>query len=119
MAWTSPNTWSETMVTASLLNTHVRDNCNHLSTHNHDGSAGNGGNTLSMAIVIASQANATFVDGGAVPDSTGAFKRNGNTLYYYNGTAVVSMVGDDATYASRRSIGTGANQASAGNHTHS
>ena len=47
MVWVAPRTWivGETG-TAALLNTHLRDNLLALSTHQHDGSAGEGDDEL-------------------------------------------------------------------------
>jgi hypothetical protein len=47
MAWTAPRTWvDDEVVTASLLNTHVRDNELALDQHGHDGTSGDGSTTL-------------------------------------------------------------------------
>ena len=47
MGWTAPRTWVVAeIVTAALLNTHLRDNLLALSTHQHDGSAGEGDDEL-------------------------------------------------------------------------
>lgn len=47
MAWTSPRTWANGLVvTATILNTEIRDNLLELSTHIHDGSAGEGDDEL-------------------------------------------------------------------------
>ena len=47
MAWTAPRTWvDDEVVTAALLNTHVRDNELVLDTHGHDGTSGEGSSTL-------------------------------------------------------------------------
>ena len=47
MAWTAPRTWvDDEIVTASLLNTHIRDNELALDQHGHDGTSGDGSTTL-------------------------------------------------------------------------
>ena len=47
MAWTAPRTWTDDeVVTAALLNTHLRDNMLFLSTHTHSGAAGDGNDEL-------------------------------------------------------------------------
>ena len=48
MAWTAPKTWATgDLVTAALLNTHLKDNLLVLSTHTHSGAAGDGNDELS------------------------------------------------------------------------
>jgi len=48
MAWTAPKTWATgDLVTAALLNTHLKDNLLALSTHTHSGAAGDGNDELS------------------------------------------------------------------------
>ena len=43
MAWTTPRTWTDGEIpTAAILNTHITDNLNALSTHTHSGAAGDG-----------------------------------------------------------------------------
>ena len=47
MAWTAPKTWATgDLVTAALLNTHIRDNQLVVSTHTHSGVAGDGNDEL-------------------------------------------------------------------------
>ena len=122
MAWTTPNSWSPTMVTASLLNTHVKDNFSALSTHDHSGSAGDGSSTL--GIITTSQASFTFTDQEASPSVAVRLQRNSSALEYYNGTAVVSLSSNAvASTASLRtlvsSIPSTAVAAASGDHTHS
>lgn len=47
MAWTTPRTWvvSE-IVSASVMNTHIRDNLNVLSGHRHDNADAGDGDRL-------------------------------------------------------------------------
>ena len=81
MAWTSPRTWvANEVVTAALMNTHVRDNLSALSTHTHTGAAGDGDDVLSGIDSV------TFDDIGE-PVSSGQMRRSGNDLYYHDGTA--------------------------------
>ena len=48
MAWSTPRDWSANeLVTHTIMNTHVRDNLNILSTHTHSGAAGDGSSALS------------------------------------------------------------------------
>ena len=51
MAWTVPLTWKSTMVTHTIMNTHVKDNLLELSTHVHSGSGGEGSSTLSVLVL--------------------------------------------------------------------
>ena len=120
MAWTAPLTWSETMVTASLMNTYIRDNFLALSTHTHTGAAGDGGSVLDVGGTYTGQTNmalnsnteATFVWAGDL-------RRVNTNLRYYNGTDVVQLDSDaSVSMPSVRTLGTGATQAAAGNHTH-
>lgn len=118
MAWTAPKSWTSTMVTAAILNTHVRDNLSVLSTHAHSGAAGMGSATLS-GVSLAALAVPTLADQSGSPAVAGRLQRNGNNLEYYNGSAVVGLYADGAAgVATLRTLGTGATQAAAGNHTH-
>ena len=117
MAWTAPLTFNSTMVTAAILNTHIKDYLLVLSTHNHTGSAGIGGTALGV-VTISSQNYFQMTDQSANPGSTGILQRNGANLVYHNG-AVVSLSADAAAgTASLRSLGSGSTQAAAGNHSH-
>ena len=118
MAWTVPKTWKPEMVTASDLNTQWKDNLNQLSTPSHDGTAGNGGTSLAIPTITAN--SFPYVDQTSNPASTGQAQRNGINLYFNTGSGVVVLGGSDVdvTTASRRTLGTGALQAAAGNHTH-
>ena len=120
MAWTTPKTWQNLMVDDDQLNTQLRDNMNVLSTHTHTGAAGFGSSSIApTALSSASQTILTFVDQEANPSTNGILQRNGNDLVYYNGSTVLNLTAGDqvASIASMRSLGTGATQASAGNHT--
>ncbi len=47
MAWTAPRTWTDDeVVTAAMLNAHLRGNMLFLSTHQHSGAAGDGASVL-------------------------------------------------------------------------
>ena len=121
MAWQAPKTWIIAMVDASQLNAQIKDNMNVLSTHTHTGAVGFGSSTLAVTVLSsASQTIFNFVNQSANPDTVGELQRNSNDLFYYNGTVVCAVTQGDqsASTPSLRSIGTGATQASAGNHTH-
>ena len=106
------------MVTAAMLNTHVRDNLLVLSTHAHSDAAGMGSSTLS-GVSIAALAIPVLADQSGSPGTAGRLQRNGNNLEYYNGSAVVGLYADGAAgVATLRTLGTGSAQAAAGNHTH-
>jgi hypothetical protein len=118
MAWTTPKSWTSTMVTAALLNANIKANLDVLSAHAHSGAAGNGSSTLS-GVSIAALAVPTFADQSGNPSTAGRLQRNGNNLVYYNGSAVVGLYADGvAGTATLRTLGTGSTQAAAGNHTH-
>ena len=118
MAWTTPYSYSSLMVTPAILNAHIRDNFLFLSTHNHSGAAGTGSATLS-ATVLSSQNYFPLADQSGNPSTAGRLQRNGNNLVYYNGSALVQLTADAvAGTASSRTLGSGAQQAAPGNHTH-
>lgn len=112
MAWTTPKTWADgDIVTAVLLNTHIKDNQEFLSVHTHSGAAGQGNDELAGIDSIA------FDDQSASPNAAGELQRNGANLEWY-GSAVVAITQGDAAagVASPRTIGTGALTAAPGNH---
>ncbi len=120
MAWTAPLTWSETMVTASIMNEAIRDNLLALSTHTHTGAAGEGSSVLDVGGTYTGQTDmalnsnplASFVWAGEL----GGVNLN---LRYYDGVNVVQLDSDAiASMPSVRTLGLGATQAAAGNHTH-
>ena len=118
MVWTTPESWSSTMVTAALLNTHIRDNFLVISTHAHSGAAGMGSSTLAGPS-IAALTIPVLADQSGSPGTAGMLQRNGNNLEYHNGTAVVGLYADGvAGTATHRTLGTGSTQAAAGDHTH-
>ena len=88
MTWTTPNTYATNdVITASLFNTDLRDNLLHLSTHDHDGSAGGGNDELSGLDTIA------FDDIGT--PASNKLGRNGSDLYW--GSTVLTTVGAAST----------------------
>ena len=116
MAWATPTTFNETMVTAAILHAQIKDNLTALSQHTHSGAAGDGSKSLTIPTLTGQDTN-TWAS-GSVPATAGQLSRVSNTWLYHNGSAVVDMTADSATYASRRTLGTAATQAAAGNHTH-
>ena len=139
MVWTAPRTWvTAEIITASLFNTHIRDNSLALDQHGHDGSAGDGGTSLGAL------AKETFAD-AAAPAAPGAGK---TALYAVSGRphyragaagADTDLAATTDTHATRhepsgadvmavdavagtgslRTLGTGAQQAAVGSHGHS
>ena len=119
MAWTAPKSWTSSMVTGAIMNTHIRDNLDVLSTHAHSGAAGMGSATLT-GVTLTALVTPQFADQSGSPSTAGRLQRNGNNLEYYNGSAVVGLYADgSAGVATLRTLGTGSTQAAAGNHTHS
>jgi hypothetical protein len=129
MAWTAPRDWTaitDGIVTASQLNTDVRDNLSFLggtsdvtTGHTHTGAAGMGAATLS-AVTLTSLGTLTFADQSANPDAAGELQMNGTSLLWY-GSAVVNLSGADqaAGTASLRTLNqASATAAAAGNHVH-
>ena len=69
MAWTTPRTWADGEIpTAALMNTHIKDNLNAVSTHTHSGAAGDGSAALSGVDTI------TLADQGSTPSAPGSSK---------------------------------------------
>ena len=67
MSWTNPRTYQTgDLINADMLNEQLRDNLNELSTHVHDGSAGEGNDELSGVDSI------TFDDVSSTPDAPSA-----------------------------------------------
>lgn len=119
MAWTIPYTWEERMVSAGQLNQYLRDNLDFLSTHTHSGASGDGSDTLAISYTGTNQGTQAMPDTTVSPSSVGILQRKGDNLEYYNGSAVVQLnESSSANVASPRKLGTGATDASAGNHTH-
>ena len=114
MAWTAPRTWvTGEVVTAAVMNTHVRDNLNTLSAHDHDDAAGGGAANLGTLNIVG------FADQAASPGTAGHMQRNGGGLEYMAGATVVSL-GDSApeAVAEMRTLGSASLSAAAGDHTH-
>ena len=121
MAWIAPKTWGIVLVDDDQMNAQLKDNLNVLSTHTHTGASGFGSSSLSVTVLSsASQTIWTFVDQEANPDAVGELQRNGDNLFYFNGTVAGAVTQSDQSAAipSLRSLGTGSTQAAAGNHTH-
>jgi|TARA_Y100000310_G_scaffold269483_1_gene282682 hypothetical protein len=117
MVWTTPRTWvSGEVVTAGIMNTHVRDQFTFFSVHLHDGNAGQGSAHLGGVSGIS---HIVFSDSTADPTGIGEMQMNGTLLKYHDGTGVI-LLGRDAAAgtASFRTLGAGATQAAAGDHTH-
>ena len=99
MSWTAPRTWvDDEVVTASLLNTHLRDNQLVIDQHAHTGSSGEGSQTLGNLV------KATFTDAAApaAPASglTSLYAVSGKPHYRPNGGAdtELSEVGHGHTF---------------------
>jgi hypothetical protein len=112
MAWSTPRTWvAGELADEILLNLHIRDQLNFLSTHSHTGAAGNGNDELSGVDRIT-------MDSIGNPGTTRRLQASGANLLW--GAADFNVTNEDpvAGTAGLRSLGTGAQQAIAGNHTH-
>ena len=121
MAWTAPKTWGILLVDDTQMNAQLKDNLNVLTSHTHTGAAGFGSSSLAVTVLSsASQTIFNYVDQSANPDAVGELQRNGNNLFYFNGTIAGAVTQSDQSAAipSLRTLGTGSTQASAGNHTH-
>jgi hypothetical protein len=117
MAWTTPKSWTSSMVTSTDLNAQIKANEDVLSAHAHSGAAGNGSATLSGVSLTALEVMVLAAPGGS-PSTAGQLRRVGNNLEYY-GAALVGLYADGAAgVATLRTLGTGSAQAAAGNHTH-
>jgi hypothetical protein len=123
MAWTAPKTWAASEIVLASgtgsLNEQIRDNLTVLSTHAHTGAAGMGASTLS-AVTLGGLNTVTFADQSGNPSTNGRLQRNGANLLYYDGSSAIDLTASDqaAGTGSLRTLGTGATQAAAGNHTH-
>lgn len=111
--WTVPRTWvANEKPTAAIMNIAIRDNQVVIGVHSHDGSAGEGNDELTGLDSL------TFDDIGA--PAAYQWKRDGAHLYWHNNTKVIALTEPDAAAAtpSPRTVGTGALQASPGDHGH-
>ena len=142
MVWTAPRTWAVgDVVTAALLNLHLRDESLAVDQHGHDGSAGDGDTTMGDLV------KTTFTD-AAAPAAPGAGKTavyavsgrphyragaggsdteisDANDLHSENHASRHEPSGADVMTVdaavgtgSLRTLGSGALQAAVGNHTH-
>ena len=93
MAWTSPLTWTSSMVTATIMNAQIKSNLDVLTSHAHSGAAGNGSSTLSGTTFTALGV-VVVADQSGSPSTAGRLQRDGNNLEYYNGSAVVGLYDD-------------------------
>ncbi len=118
MAWTAPKTWDETVVTAAMLNEQLRDNFLALDQHQHTGASGDGGNALDTGGSFTGEANMTLASNLTALTITGQLKRQNDNLRAFTTTTVYLDSDGDAATPSVRTLGTGATQAAAGNHTH-
>ena len=118
MAWTTPKSWTSSMVTATIMNAQIKANFDTLSAHAHSGAAGNGSATLAGPMSFAALPVTTLADQSASPTIAGRLQRNGNNLEYYGSALRALYANAAAGTPSLRSLGTGSTQASAGNHTH-
>lgn len=86
MAWNTPANWTDgEIVPASKMNAQVRDNMNALSTHGHTGAAGDGAQALGPLDTV------DFDDQATPPASAGRLLRDGNDLYWHDGSEVVKI----------------------------
>ncbi len=99
MAWTAPKTWATgDLVTAALLNTHLKDNLLVLSTHTHSGAAGDGNDELSGVDSVVMDSIST----PSAPSSSNqivVYDKTGRPYYRPNGgseTILMNSHGDSA-----------------------
>ena len=141
MAWTTPKTWvTGSMVTEADLDTYQKANLDALSGHGHSNAAGDGSSTIGNLV------KTTFTDATApaapATDTTSIYTVSGRPFYRAAGGASTQMLimadvhaqshdsshepsgGDTMTVdavagtGSLRTLGSGSQQAAAGNHTH-
>lgn len=92
MAWTAPRTWTTgEMVTAALLNLHIRDNQTMLLAHPHTGSAGDGTKNMHALTITLVTTAAAAPSGG---DDVMVYGSN-DLLHWRNstGTQSIAVVG--------------------------
>jgi len=118
MAWTAPKTWDETVVTAAMLNTYIRDEFLALDQHQHTGALGDGGNALDTGGSFSGETDMTLASNLTALTVTGQLKRQNDNLRAFTTTTTYLDIEGDAAIPSIRTLGTGATQAAAGNHTH-
>ena len=141
MGWTAPLTWTVgVLVTHTLLNLHLKENLDVLSSHGHAGTGGGGSRTLGNLI------KTTYADAAApaapAAGLTSLFAVATQPQYRPNGGAAVELADANDLHAqthatahdpggadtmavdaivgtgSLRTLGTGAQQAAAGDHGH-
>ena len=114
MTWTTPRTWADgEVVTASLLNSQIRDELIAIGAHAHADIPG--ATTLRPSVIdLAEQA------GVISSDTPGRFQRVTGGLWYTRANGQNVFIGEDAAAATpaTRSLGPGAAQAAAGTHRH-
>jgi hypothetical protein len=138
MVWTAARTWAVgEMTTAPLLNQHMRDNFIAVDQHVHGGSAGDGGTSLGSLVkatltdaaapaapgagktaIYAVSSRPHFRAGAGGADTTLADKDESHAGGHDPGGADTMAVDAVVGTGSLRTLGTGAQQASAGNHAH-
>lgn len=113
MAWSTPTkAVAGNMATAATWNASIKANMDALDTHAHAGAAGDGNDELSGLDYV------TLDDLAANPTTAGRLQRNGANLVWGAGNYVITNEDPAAGTAGLRSLGTGAQQAAAGDHTH-
>ena len=99
MAWTSPRTWvTSELVTAALMNTHVRDNLTFLLTNLPDLSVASFTHTSSPYTAGASLVLLGNTAGGNITINLPAAASNTGQYYYIKntGTGTLTIDGNDA-----------------------
>jgi hypothetical protein len=112
MAWGTVSTFtvgSQGATIASILNAQVKDKLDVLGTHTHSGAAGLGNDELSGLHVIQ-------MDAVGAAGTAGMLKRNGTTLTWGASGYLITNVDPVIATPGLRTIGTGAQTASAGDH---
>jgi len=123
MAWATPISWTSSQVTSTILNAQIKANEDVLSTHAHTNAAGQGASSMSgltlSAVILPNLAVPVLADQAGNPGTAGRLQRNGYNLVYYDGTTLIGLYADAPVGTpSLRTLGTGATQAAAGDHTH-
>jgi len=91
MAWTNPRSYvTGDLIDDDVLNTHLKDNLNALSTHDHGGAAGDG------AAALADLNTTTFSDQDPVPGTPASTKivvySEGGVWKYKNSSGTVNIL---------------------------
>ncbi|MAZ56556.1 hypothetical protein CL653_02090 [bacterium] len=106
------------MVTSTLMNTYIRDDFDALSLHTHTGAPGDGSNNINTGQTFNNQTNMTLYSNTSPMITVGELRRFNDELRYHNVDVVLLTSDGIPSMGSVRTLGTGANQAAAGNHTH-